>query len=95
MGFYIQRHDDIAWRTNHTTSDPSSLPDWLSDRIVDGETAMDTMPRLIDSGTALQLMSPNGTIIDTLVYDGGNAEISEWNGPAVSVRGEGVLGLCS
>ena len=75
------------------TSDPSSLPDWLSDRIVDGETAMDTMPRLIDSGTALQLMSPNGTIIDTLVYDGGNAEISEWNGPAVSVRGEGSAGL--
>ena len=75
------------------TSEPSSLPDWLSDRIVDGEVAMDTMPRLIDSGTALQLISPNGTIIDTLVYDGGNAEISEWNGPSVSVRGEGSAGL--
>jgi len=49
------------------TSEPSSLPSWLSDRIVDGEVAMDTMPRLIDSGTALQLISPNGTIIDTLV----------------------------
>ena len=75
------------------TSEPSSLPSWLSDRIVDGEVAMDTMPRLIDSGTALQLISPNGTIIDTLVYDGGNAEISEWNGPSVSVRGEGSAGL--
>ena len=49
------------------TSEPSSLPDWLSDRIVDGEVAMDTMPRLIDSGTALQLISPNGTIIDKFV----------------------------
>ena len=88
LGVDISRHIDIPWRTDRTHVEPSSLPSWLSDRIVDGEVAMDTMPELIDSGTALQLISPSGTVVDTLVYDGGNAEISEWNGPSVSVRGE-------
>ena len=54
---------------------------------------MDTMPRLVDSGTALQLLDKRGDIIDALVYDGGNADIEGWIGPSISVRGEGSPGL--
>ena len=38
------------------TSDPTSVPYYMANRILDGEVVMDTMPRLVDSGTALQLL---------------------------------------
>ena len=47
---------------------------------------MDTMPRLVDSGTALQLLDKKGGIIDALVYDGGNADIEGWIGPSINAR---------
>ena len=58
---------------------------------------MDTMPRLVDSGTALQLLDKGG-IIGTLVYDGGNADMGmDWTldqrkgrePGAHSIRGDG------
>ena len=75
------------------TSDPTSVPDYMANRILDGEVVMDTMPRLVDSGTALQLLDKNGGIIDALVYDGGNADIEGWIGPSINARGEGSPGL--
>ena len=74
------------------TSDPNSVPDYMANRILNGEIVMDTMPRLVDSGTALQLLDKRGDIIDALVYDGGNADIEGWIGPSISVRERGARG---
>ena len=51
------------------------------------------MPWLVDSGSALQLKSPDGTVVDAVVYGGGDAEIEGWNGSAISVPGDGTPGL--
>ncbi len=60
---------------------------------VDGNTALNNMPWLVDNGGSLQLKAPDGTVVDALVYDGGDAEIDGWQGPAVSVPGDGSPGL--
>ena len=60
---------------------------------IDGNVVMNNMPWLVDSGSALQLKSPNGTVVDAVVYGGGDAEIEGWNGGAISVPGDGTPGL--
>ena len=60
---------------------------------IDGNVVMNNMPWLVDSGSALQLKSPNGTVVDAVVYGGGDAEIEGWNGGAISVAGDGTPGL--
>ncbi len=60
---------------------------------IDGNSALNNMPWLVDSGGSLQLKAPDGTVVDALVYDGGDAEIDGWTGPAVSVPGDGSPGL--
>ena len=59
----------------------------------DGNAILNNMPWLVDSGAALQLKEPEGTVVDALVYNGGDAEIEGWNGGAVSVPGDGSPGL--
>ena len=54
---------------------------------------MNNMPWLVDSGSALQLKAPDGTVVDAVVYGGGIADIEGWNGPAISVPGDGSPGL--
>ena len=60
---------------------------------MDGNVVMNNMPWLVDSGSALQLKSPDGTVVDAVVYGGGDAEIEGWNGAAISVPGDGTPGL--
>ena len=42
---------------------------------MDGNVVMNNMPWLVDSGSALQLKSPDGTVVDAVGYGGGDAEI--------------------
>ncbi len=60
---------------------------------LDGNLVMNNMPWLVDSGSALQLKSPNGTVVDAIAFGGGIAEIDGWQGAAVSVPGDGTPGL--
>jgi phosphatidylserine/phosphatidylglycerophosphate/cardiolipin synthase-like enzyme len=59
----------------------------------DGNVALNNMPWLVNSGSSLMLVEPNGTVVDSIVYGGGIAEIDGWNGPAISVPGDGSPGL--
>ena len=75
------------------SENPSNL---LSDggiSALDGNVLMNNMPWLVDSGSSLQLKSPDGTVIDTVVYGGGDADVEGWNGAAISVPGDGTPGL--
>lgn len=75
------------------TENPTNL---LSDGGIyafDGNVVMNNMPWLVDSGSALQLKAPDGTVVDAVVYGGGIADIEGWNGPAISVPGDGSPGL--
>tara|TARA_B100000902_G_scaffold26951_1_gene32468 strand:- start:6474 stop:9572 length:3099 start_codon:yes stop_codon:yes gene_type:complete len=60
---------------------------------INGNNALNNMPWLVDSGAAIQLKEPSGTVIDAIVYGGGEAEIDGWNGGAISVPGDGSPGL--
>ena len=60
---------------------------------LDGNVVLNNMPWLVDSGSALQLKAPDGTVVDAIVFGGGIAEIDGWQGAAVSVPGDGTPGL--
>ena len=60
---------------------------------LDGNMVLNNMPWLVDSGSALQLKAPNGTVVDAIAFGGGIAEIDGWEGAAVSVPGDGTPGL--
>jgi len=60
---------------------------------LDGNVALNNMPWLVDSGSALQLKAPDGTVVDAIAFGGGIAEIDGWTGPAISVPGDGSPGL--
>ena len=51
---------------------------------LEGNDVLDYLPWMYDSGSSLQLVSPDGTIADTVVYAGGLASVEGWSGPAVS-----------
>ncbi len=75
------------------TENPANL---LSDGDIvamNGNVVMNNMPWLVDSGSSLQLKSPDGTVVDAVVYGGGDAEVEGWNGAAISVPGDGTPGL--
>ena len=59
----------------------------------DGNVALNNMPWLVNSGSSFMLVEPNGTVVDSIVYGGGIAEIDGWGGPAISVPGDGSPGL--
>jgi phosphatidylserine/phosphatidylglycerophosphate/cardiolipin synthase-like enzyme len=48
---------------------------------------------MYDSGSSLQLISPDGVIADTFVYGNGLATVSGWSGPAVSTPPTTTEGL--
>ena len=60
---------------------------------LDGNVVLNNMPWLVDSGSALQLKSPDGTVVDAIAFGGGIADIDGWQGGAVSVPGDGSPGL--
>ena len=73
------------------TENPNNL---LSDGgiiAMDGNVVMNNMPWLVDSGSALQLKSPDGTVVDAVVYGGGDAEIEGWNGARFQYLEMGLL----
>ena len=75
------------------TENPANL---LADggiEALDGNVVLNNMPWLVDSGSALQLKAPDGTVVDAIAFGGGIAEIDGWQGAAVSVPGDGTPGL--
>ena len=50
-------------------------------------------PWLINSGGSLQLIAPDGTIVDAFVYGSGYAEIEGWNGLALELPPSDSSGL--
>ncbi len=60
---------------------------------LDGNVVLNNMPWLVDSGSALQLKAPDGTVVDAIAFGGGIADIDGWQGGAVSVPGDGSPGL--
>ncbi|HIG38871.1 MAG TPA: DUF839 domain-containing protein [Candidatus Poseidoniales archaeon] len=60
---------------------------------LDGNVILNNMPWLVDSGSALQLRAPDGTVVDAIAFGGGIADIDGWQGGAVSVPGDGSPGL--
>ena len=66
------------------TAEPTNL--WADARIValDGDVVLNNMPYLPDTGGALQLISPDDIVVDTVVYGTGDATITGWSGPAIA-----------
>ena len=60
---------------------------------LDANQVLSAPPWLVNSGGSLILYEPNGTAVDSVVYGGGIAEIDGWEGPAISVPGDGSPGL--
>jgi len=73
-----------AGQTLILTGDPDAL--WEDARIAatDGDVALNNMPFLPDGGGALQLIAPNGTVVDAVVYGTGETGIEGWTGPSIS-----------
>ena len=93
---WISTFNDIvidAGQSLVLTENPANL---LADggiAALDGNVALNNMPWLVDSGSALQLKSPDGAVVDAIAFGGGIAEIDGWQGAAVSVPGDGTPGL--
>ncbi len=61
---------------------------------VDADTLFSgSPPWLINSGGALQLVAPDGTVVDAFVYGSGFAEIVGWNGLALEMPPSDGAGL--
>lgn len=60
---------------------------------LDANQVLTAAPWLVNSGGSLILAEPNGTAVDSIVYGNGIAGIEGWNGPAISVPGDGSPGL--
>ena len=93
---WISTFDDLVIDAGSSvvlTENPSNLLADAGISALDGNVALNNMPWLVDSGSALQLKSPDGTVVDAIVFGGGIAEIDGWSGPAISVPGDGSPGL--
>jgi len=66
------------------TQSPTNLSEDGGINAVDMNQVLDYSPWMYDSGSSLQLISPDGVIADTFVYGNGLATVSGWSGPAVS-----------
>ena len=60
---------------------------------MDGALAFDNMPWLVNSGGALQLVAPEGTVVDAFVYGNGEASIEGWTGGALEMPPTDFSGL--
>ena len=66
------------------TQSPTNLSEDGGINAVDMNQVLDYSPWMYDSGSSIQLISPDGVIADTFVYGNGLATVSGWTGPAVS-----------
>jgi len=93
---WISTFDDLiigAGSSVVLTESPSNLLADAGINALDGNAVLTNMPWLVDSGSALQLKAPDGTVVDAIVFGGGIADIDGWEGPAISVPGDGSPGL--
>ena len=60
---------------------------------VDMDDVMDYTLWMYDSGSSMQLVSPDGVIADTVVYAGGTTNVTGWSGPAISTPPTNFQGL--
>ena len=75
----IHPGDSAVLTPNPTTLAFDSGPNALdSDDVFGGNP-----PHLINSGGALQLVAPDGSIVDAFAYGSWEDEIEGWNGPAL------------
>ena len=66
------------------TEEPANLLDDGGPESMDAHDIFSNSPPwLINSGGALQLIAPDGTVVDAFVYGSGYAEIEGWNGLAL------------
>jgi phosphatidylserine/phosphatidylglycerophosphate/cardiolipin synthase-like enzyme len=75
------------------TQSPTNLSEDGGINAVDMNEVLDYAPWMYDSGSSLQLISPDGVIADTFVYGNGLATVSGWSGPAVSTPPTTTEGL--
>ena len=57
------------------------------------EDVLDYSPWMYDSGSSMQLITPDGTVADTVVYGSGSANVTGWSGPAISTPPTSFQGL--
>ncbi|HIA24466.1 MAG TPA: hypothetical protein EYN78_01450, partial [Candidatus Poseidoniales archaeon] len=75
------------------TQSPTNLSEDGGINAVDMNEVLDYSPWMYDSGSSLQLISPDGVTADTFVYGNGLATVSGWSGPAVSTPPTTTQGL--
>jgi phosphatidylserine/phosphatidylglycerophosphate/cardiolipin synthase-like enzyme len=76
------------------TEDPANLIFDGGPEGVDANTMFsNSLPWLINSGGALQLVAPDGTVVDAFVYGSGFAEIPGWSGLALEMPPTDAAGL--
>jgi phosphatidylserine/phosphatidylglycerophosphate/cardiolipin synthase-like enzyme len=75
------------------TQSPTNLSEDGGVNAVDMNEVLDYSPWMYDSGSSLQLISPDGVIADTFVYGNGLATVSGWSGPAVTTPPTTTQGL--
>ncbi|MBT4059323.1 MAG: hypothetical protein HOE69_03345 [Euryarchaeota archaeon] len=75
------------------TKSPQNLSEDGGINAADMNQYLDYSPSMYDSGSSVQLISPDGVIADTFVYAGGLANVTGWSGPAVSTPPATFQGL--
>jgi len=66
------------------TSDPSHLLEDSGIVAYGGNDVMYNMPWLPNNGGSFQLLSPDGTVVDTLVYGEGDPMVAGWTGSSIT-----------
>ena len=97
-GWNISRHRNEADPWNDTfrrlilapgesaiiTSDPSHLLEDTGIEAYGGSDVMYNMPWLPNNGGSFQLVAPDGTVVDTLVYEEGEPMVTGWVGSSIT-----------
>ena len=74
--------------------EPANLLDDGGPQAEDGDALFGgNSPWLVNSGGALQLVAPDGTVVDAFVYGAGEADIEGWTGLALEMPPSDVAGL--
>jgi len=90
LNYILEPGDSIV-----ITEEPSNLIIDGGPEAVDADTLFtNSPPWLINSGGSLQLIAPDGTVVDAFVYGSGFAELEEgWNGLALEMPPSDGAGL--
>jgi len=76
------------------SENPANLASDSGPASIDGMVAFSgNPPHLVNSGGALQLAAPDGTVVDTFVYGSGNAEVVGWTGGSLELPNTDYAGL--